>query len=578
MRGAESNGPSATLTVGVMSSDTAIPPHLRKYVVEQDYSAYSARDQAVWRFVVGHTHRRLWDSAHSSYRTGFRRAGISTERIPNLREMSAELLATGFSVVCVDGFIPPRAFQAFQARGYLPVAADIRTAEHLTYTPAPDIIHEAAGHAPFLAHPDYARFLRRIGAVSERAFESAHDRAMYRAIHTLSELKEQPDSTPAQVAAAEAELSALSAAKTETSEATRLARLYWWTVEYGLVGRLDDYRLYGAGLLSSIGEAHFCHDPRVRKLALSAACVDVDYDITQAQPQLFVAEDFAQLDAVLSEVEAGLSHVRGGEAALSRARDSEELATLVLDNDLELAGTLRAFDSGSLRLSGRCAIARAGALLPELALHEQGYLLPLGALEDGTPLSALSQATLQRYQHGRRLSLATQAGLRIEGELLALHQHEGRVYAALLQGLCIERGAERLLEARAPYPLLFASRVQTALPLAPEGYYPATDYPTLRVPKPRNIPEAERALIALHAQVAALVRAPAEDANERLQAIHGALGAYPTEWLLRINLLEALLAGGCPDHALESRLRRELTELEVHFQGREPIATGLSSY
>jgi phenylalanine-4-hydroxylase len=560
-----------------MSSDTQIPPHLRKYIVEQDYAAYSERDQAVWRFVVGHTHRRLWDSAHPSYRSGFRRAGISTERIPNLREMSRELEATGFSVACVDGFIPPRAFQAFQARGVLPVAADIRRAEHLTYTPAPDIIHEAAGHAPFLAHPDYAGFLRRIGAVSERAFESSRDRAIYRAIYTLSELKEEPGSTSAQIVQAEAELLALRAASTKTSEATRMARLYWWTVEYGLVGKLDDYRLYGAGLLSSIGEAHFCHDPRVRKLPLSAACVDVDYDITQAQPQLFVAADFAQLDAVLSEVEATLSHVRGGQAALEHAQSSEELASLELDDGVGLAGIVHGFDAGSIRLVGRCAIAQDG-VVAQLPVPVDGYVLPLGALRDGTPLSALSAATLERHRCGRQLCLTTQADLQIDGELVTLHERHGRVYAAVLRDLRIQRGGERLIDVHGPSALLFASRVRSAAPLAPEGYYPPTAYPALRVPKPRHVPEAEESLIALHAQVSQLLREPANGAGgAQLEAVHAALRDHPREWLLRVNLLEALLRRERPGQALVDELRGELARLEAHFQGREPIATGLAA-
>ena len=156
--------------------------------------------------------------------------------------MSDRLASTSFRTVCVDGFIPPRAFQAFQARGVLPIAADIRAAEHLTYTPAPDIIHEAAGHAPFLAHADYARFLRRIGAVSEHAFESPHDRRTYDAIRLLSELKEDPASTAEQVQRAEAQLAEVQAQTTRVSEATRMAP-YWWTVEYGLVGTPTDYLL-----------------------------------------------------------------------------------------------------------------------------------------------------------------------------------------------------------------------------------------------------------------------------------------------------------------------------------------------
>src|SRR5690349_12480216 len=125
-----------------------VPPHLRQFVVEQDYARYTGVDQAVWRFVLLQTRSRLIETAHPAYRNGFEATGISVERIPSIAEMNDRLARFGWGAVCVDGFIPPRAFQEFQARGILPIAADMRTLAHLAYTPAPDIIHEAAGHAP----------------------------------------------------------------------------------------------------------------------------------------------------------------------------------------------------------------------------------------------------------------------------------------------------------------------------------------------------------------------------------------------------------------------------------------------
>lgn len=562
-----------------MHSDAAIPPHLRQYVVEQDYEQYTARDQAVWRFVLTHTHARLRQTAHPSYAEGFARAGISTERIPELAHMDERLRQCGFRVVCVDGFIPPRAFQGFQACGVLPVAADIRSAAHLTYTPAPDIIHEAAGHAPLLPDPDYARFLRRVGAASEHAFETPYDRALYRAIYALSEIKEDPQSTPRQVADAEAELARLRAAPHGVSEATRMARFYWWTVEYGLVGSPQDYRLYGAGLLSSIGEAHFCHDARVQKRALDARCTEVDYDITQAQPQLFVARDFAHLEQVLEEVERSLSHARGGHEALARAQESEELATLTLDGGLQLAGRVTAQGDGWVELEGPCALAQAGALLPAFGARLPRYLLPLGELEDGTSLSALSVEQLRRRcDASGRLRLSTRAGLSIEGELGEPWAHDGRVQIALVHDCRVARGDELLLRATAPYPLLLSQRVVTASPVLPAGYLPATAFPAVRVPKPRTFDAPEQTLIGLHAQIADLLRAPAGAAAQaQLAAMQGALSQhFPAEWLLRFNLLEALHGLGAGQSPMARAIERELEQLELHFDGREPIATGLA--
>lgn len=331
-----------------MAAVRDIPAHLRELVVTQAYDEYTAEDQAVWRFVVQHTRQRLLHTAHEAYRSGFDAAGISAERIPRIAEMSDKLAAIGWSAVCVDGFIPPRAFQAFQAHRILPIAADIRTRGHLTYTPAPDIIHEAAGHAPFLSNASYADYLMRIGEVGGRAFSTPADQAIYEAIFVLSEAKESVASTPEQLARAEQRLEQAIAAQGEPSEAARLARLYWWTVEYGLVGDLARPKLYGAGLLSSIGEGYFCEDPAVHKRPLSEACIDVAYDITRPQPQLFVARDFEHLSEVLERVASGLSQNCGGSAGLRAALRSEEPATLVLDTGERIGGTVLAVhDAGS---------------------------------------------------------------------------------------------------------------------------------------------------------------------------------------------------------------------------------------
>jgi len=150
----------------------AIPDYLQPFVVDQDMSRYTAVDQAVWRFVLLQLHARLERTAHPSYVRGLAESGISPERIPSIGEMNRRLAAIGWRAVCVDGFIPPRAFTAFQALGVLPIAAEIRTPDHLPYTPAPDIIHEAAGHAPILIDRRYADYIRASGEVASRAFAS----------------------------------------------------------------------------------------------------------------------------------------------------------------------------------------------------------------------------------------------------------------------------------------------------------------------------------------------------------------------------------------------------------------------
>jgi phenylalanine-4-hydroxylase len=563
-----------------MDPNGKVPGHLRRYIVRQDYAQYTEEDQAVWRFVVLQTHARLTDTAHEAYLRGFAAAGISVDRIPRIDEMNERLGRFGWGAVCVDGFIPPRAFQAFQALGILPIAADIRTSKHLTYTPAPDIIHEAAGHAPFLAEPRYARYIRRIGEVGRHAFGTPADRAVYDAIYALSEIKEDPASNPLQVRRAEAALAEATAQTTTSSESARVARLYWWTAEYGLVGTPADHKLYGAGLLSSIGEGYFCRLPAVRKIPLTKECVDFDYDVTRAQPQLFVAKSFAHLEEVLDDVDRTLSYRIGGRPALQMAESSRELGTVALDSGTEVIGVVDRVEEHEgrpalIELTGPCALSRAGALL-DVMPRRSGYLLPLGTLTDGTSLSALSPDALSsRAGTDGRLVLTLSSGVRIEGTPRAMVVDDGRVCAALLADFRLVRGDEIRLRAEL-YPLAFGEQVRTAWPGAPDAFFPETPASGVTVPKPRTFSEADVERIALHERaVHAFREAGGTHAGDEVAAILARLeAAFPDEWLLRWNLLEGIVKRG-EEPDLAKRLVKELELLEVRFDRQEPIATGL---
>ncbi|HKP62222.1 MAG TPA: aromatic amino acid hydroxylase [Polyangiales bacterium] len=560
-----------------MDASLSVPPHLRQYVVTQDYAAYTEEDQAVWRFVLLQTFERLTRTAHAAYASGLSAAGLSVDRIPRIAHMSERLSEHGFGAVCVDGFIPPRAFSAFQANGFLPIAADIRTSKHLAYTPAPDIIHEAAGHAPFLAHPAYASYLRRIGAVSERAFSDAYDRELYQAVYLLSEVKEDPASTPAQIAAAEAQLEALTHRATAPSEAALLARLYWWTVEYGLVGTLEDFRLYGAGLLSSLGEGHFCHEERVTKLPLTAACIEMAYDITRPQPQLYVARDFEQLERVLEDVEATLSYRRGGMPALRAALASGEPATFELGDDVQLAGVLSHIEAdGWLELAGPCALAFEHAIRPGWPRAER-YVLPLGATTDGRALGELGPDALRRYTHDGWLELQTRAGVHVRGRPLDVTFRAGRARAVLLAEFELRARGQLLLRSTEPYPLALATEAVTASADLPDGFHAQTEFAAKRVPKPRQFDAAQRRLIELYEQTRELLRAGCGGGVVgRFEKIYAELEVgYPDEWLLRWNLLEGLVKLG-EKASLGERIAQQLEGMELRFAHREPIATGLA--
>jgi phenylalanine-4-hydroxylase len=561
-----------------MSDLSRVPHELRRYVVEQDYAQYNEIDQAVWRFVLLQTHQRLQHTAHPAYREGLAQTGISVERIPRIAEMSECLQRFGWSAVCVDGFIPPRAFQEFQAASILPIAADMRTIDHLKYTPAPDIIHEAAGHAPILPDARYAAYLRAIGEVGKKAFSSPEDARVYAAIFELSEIKETRGAAPELLQRAERRLEAALGQISVASEASRLSRLYWWTAEYGLVGTPRDYRLYGAGLLSSLWESHACHDPAVLKVPLSAACVEQAYDITRTQPQLFVARDFEQLFSVLSDVESSLAHRQGGDISLNAALRSQDLATLHFHEQRLVIGTLLAVSggaaSGVLTFQGRLGLGEQGKLSHVFDAGAQGYHLPFGPLADGSELRALGPL-------GQRVRLRFASGALLEGELAGVtHDSRGRLLSARLLDYRLDSERAVVRERGAEYLLFVAHELLTAHAGALEpAFYPATEASGASVPRPGTLAARERALLSLYERAIEAFRVHAgSSALPVFRAIHRELDAhFPDEWLLRWNLLECLCKWGeqRSSGSLGPELERELLALELKFAHREPIASGL---
>lgn len=132
-----------------------LPEHLKKYIVEQNYDRYTPLDQAVWRYCLRQLKKFLSVHGHESYLTGLEKTGIDVESIPKISDMSEKLQKFGWRALPVSGFIPPAAFMELQSLSILPIASDMRSIDHLLYTPAPDIVHEAAGHAPIIVDPEY---------------------------------------------------------------------------------------------------------------------------------------------------------------------------------------------------------------------------------------------------------------------------------------------------------------------------------------------------------------------------------------------------------------------------------------
>lgn len=405
---------------------TKLPNHLKQFIVAQNYDKYTPIDQAVWRYVMRQNYSYLKNVAYYPYIKGLQRAGLSIEHIPDLQTMNDNLGKIGWGAVTVDGFIPPAAFMEYQAYRVLVIAADIRQINHIEYTPAPDIIHESAGHAPIIADTDYNNYLSYFGSIGAKAMFSAKDFELYEAIRKLSILKEAVDSDEFQIAKAEKELRYISENMGEPSEMALLGRLHWWTVEYGLIGTLENPKIYGAGLLSSIGESATCMHNDVEKLWYNIDTINYAYDITKPQPQLFVTETFQNLIDVLETFANTMAFRKGGTESIMKAIACKNVATAVYSSGLQVSGVFTDIGVGTndevtfVKTTGPSALAFNAKQLNGHGkdYHTDGFSSPVGRLKDAA--KALEDYSAVEFQAlgivtDQKAELVFESGIKVIG-------------------------------------------------------------------------------------------------------------------------------------------------------------------
>lgn len=427
----------ATTQLSQESIRQQLPVHLRQYVAEQDYEArYSPRDQAVWRYVLAQLVSRLKDKAHPVYFDGLVRTGITLDSIPSIDEMNNSLSHLGWRAVVVDGFIPPQVFMELQSLKVLAIALDMRAIEHIEYTPAPDIVHEAAGHAPIIADEEYSEYLQKFGEVGMKAIFNNWDLAVYEAVRALSIAKENADLH--QLQKSEDKLQCLLGNQGQPSELAMLTRLHWWTVEYGLVGSLEENRIFGAGLLSSLRESQYCLDESIIKRPLSVEAVLTSYDITQPQPQLFVTKSCRHLTQILEEYAGTMCYQVGGSDSIQTAIDAGIVASCEYSSGLQVSGKFNRLLKNALGVGiylGTDGPTQLSINQLEIAghgihYHSGGFGSPIGrvcnlmkALEDA------SEYDLQMMGIKREgpVTLEFLSGVQVQGKLDSILKENGKL-------------------------------------------------------------------------------------------------------------------------------------------------------
>jgi phenylalanine-4-hydroxylase len=238
---------------------TALLAAAEPYIIEQDYQSYTVEQHSVWAELVRRVLPELEKHAARAYLDGFQIIGLQRDRLPNLATISERLRPrTGWSSTPVSGFLPAPAFFEMLAARQFPTTTWLRSRESLEYTPEPDIFHDVFGHVPMHAHKVFADFLEHYG----RVCASIEDAGVLE----------------------------------------RLGRLFWYTVEFGLIREGNEVKVYGSGLISSHGECMNVMDGHcaVRDFSLDEV-LSTPVKVDELHKLLFAVSSFDQIYEAMHE-------------------------------------------------------------------------------------------------------------------------------------------------------------------------------------------------------------------------------------------------------------------------------------
>lgn len=529
----------------------SLPDHLRDFIIDQPYNSYTAQDHELWRYVMRQNVHYLKDVAHESYLDGLKRTGVSIDEVPHMYGMNRILKDIGWAAVAVDGFIPPAAFMEFQAYNVLVIAADIRPIDQIEYTPAPDIIHEAAGHAPIIANEEYSEYLRRFGELGSKAFSSELDHKIYEAIRHLSILKAYPYTKPEEIELAEIKLSSLEKIMQDPSEMCLIRNLHWWTVEYGLIGDLNKPKIYGAGLLSSIGESLSCLKENVKKLPYNIETKDIGFDITNKQPQLFVTPDFKTLNRVLDEFSETMSLKRGGLYGINQAINSGNTATLVYSSGLQVSGTVISVidvegEPVYIKTTGGTQLSYNDKQLDGhgIEYHKDGFSSPAGKLKNAAmPLENMTDGDLDYFGiiTGERIKLEFESGITVSGILKSVTRKNGKLLILSFNECTVNYNGDHLFMPEwGIYDMAVGREIVSAYqgPADPKSFelsYKAPDEKTIKIVHEEKVTRLHKLYQNLRD-----MREGIKSEDKLIQLWNSVKSDYPEDWLLPMSILEQL--------------------------------------
>lgn len=514
-----------------------LPNHLKKYVVDQNYDRYTPVDQATWRYILRQLKDFLSKNAHECYLEGLEKTGISSEEIPKISEMNKKLKNFGWQAVPVSGFIPPAAFMELQSLSLLPIASDMRSLDHLLYTPAPDIVHEAAGHAPILVNAEYAEYLKAYAQVAKKSIISKGDLEIYEAIRNLSDIKENSASTETDIKNCERQLELALKKVTYVSEATLLSRMNWWTAEYGLIGPMSNPKLFGAGLLSSVGEAKWCLSSQVKKIPLTVDCIEQSYDITEPQPQLYVTPDFKTLTTVLHEMSEKMSYKIGGAYGLDQAIKAQSVNTFELDSGLQISGLITSYEKDKngepiyIQTTGPTQISYRDQQIDGHSknYHQHGYGCPVGSFQ-----------LVGKLEENQTVQMKYNSGVIVTGQIKNILKISNSAKIITLTNASAKLADKVLFDpAWGDYDIALGEKVVSVFggPADRKEYGETDDFVAARVQQP-NYTDKQKDIFSLYQLVRDLRKSASTSPDDLQKIFNQCVETATDQWLLFVELLE----------------------------------------
>ena len=563
-----------------------LPKSLHSFIVKQPYTEYTFQNQAVWRYVMRLNVDFLKNVAHKSYINGLKLTGISIDEIPRMEGMNRILKDIGWAAVAVDGFIPPNAFMAFQAHNVLVISSEIRTIDHIGYTPAPDIIHEAAGHAPIIANAEYSEYLRRFGELGSKAISSDEDDKIFDAIRELSILKENPNSTTEDINNATRKVEEMQKNVGELSEMAKIRNLHWWSVEYGLIGDIDNPKIYGAGLLSSIEESKDCLSQSIKKIPYSIKAAETNFDITSAQPYLFVTPTFSHLSYVLEKFANQMCVRVGGLSSVEKVIESKKIGTIELSTGIQISSVFTRVISNDdkpiyIQSSSPTALSNNNKELigHGTDYHKDGFGSPLGKLEGiNLAIEDMSPKDLKAYGiiEGEYVELKFEGGILVRGVIITGKRDiKGKIQLISFKDCSVKYKDEILFEPDWGIYDMAVGKDVVSVFAGPADDDSFLDNYKLPTSTSEQIVYDDKSL-HLHKLYAEVKEIRQSGGNIELQKINGIynqiISNYHDEWLILLEIYEVLYE---TKYELRDSVKKSLLDLKKNNKFTDLIENGL---